>query len=187
MSLLRVPVMQADHVPGRPEAPVNMVEYGDYECPFCGLAHPIIKRVQKHFGRQPRFAYRHFPLAQVHPHAQDAAETAFAGAQGCFWEMHDGLFENQASLGVALFFALAATLDLPEEELRTALDTEAYAAKVRSDFTGGVRSGASGTPTFLINGHPQDGSFDFGELVGAADAFPKSQRLSLVAVERGVR
>src|SRR5689334_5060695 len=117
MSLLRVPVMQADHVPGRPEAPVNMVEHGDYECPFCGLAHPIIKRVQKHFGRQPRFAYRHFPLAQVYPHAQDAAETAFAGAQGCFWEMHDGLFENQASLGVALFFALAATLDLPEEEL----------------------------------------------------------------------
>jgi protein-disulfide isomerase len=171
MSVLRIPVTQADHVQGPPNAPVTMVEYGDYECAFCGLAHPIVKRLKRHFGKQLRFVYRHFPLVQVHPHAQSAAETAeFAGARECFWEMHDGLFENQASLGVGLFFALAAALHLPGEELRRALDTEAYAPKVRNDFIGGVRSGVNGTPTFFVDGRRHDGSFDFEGLVSAVDA-----------------
>lgn len=171
MSVLRVPVTQADHIQGFPGAPVTMVEYGDYECAFCGLAHPIVKSVQKRFAKQLRFAFRHFPLAQVHPYAQSAAETAeFAGAHGHFWQMHDGLYENQASLGVPLFFALAAALDLPGEALRTALETGSYASKVRNDFVGGVRSGVNGTPTFFIGGRRHDGSFDFAELVSAIDA-----------------
>ena len=131
----------------------------------------FLKSVQKRFAKQLRFAFRHFPLAQIHPYAQSAAETAeFAGAHGRFWQMHDGLFENQASLGVPLFFALAAALDLPGEGLRTALEKGSYASKVRNDFIGGVRSGVNGTPTFFIGGRRHDGSFDFAELVSAIDA-----------------
>ena len=171
MSQLRVPVTPADHIQGSPNAPVTMVEYGDYECPFCGLAHPIVKRVQKHFGKQLRFVFRHFPLTQAHPHAQSAAETAeFAGAHGRFWQMHDGLFENQPSLGVPLYFALAATLDLPEEELRTALETGLYVPKIRNDFVGGVRSGVNGTPAFFIDGRRHDAPCEFTYLVAAIDA-----------------
>ena len=107
MSLLRVAVTRADHIQGSLTAPVIMVEYGDYECPFCGLAHPIVKRVKKHFDKELGLVFRHFPLAIAHPHAQGAAETAeFAGAHGLFWQMHDGLFENQANLGLPLYFAL---------------------------------------------------------------------------------
>lgn len=184
---VRVPVTLTDHIQGSPRAPVTMVEYGDYECPFCGLAHPIVKRVQKHFGKQLRFAFRHFPLAQVHPHAQSAAETAeFAGAHGRFWQMHDGLYENQDSLGVPLFVALAAALDLSELGLRTALENGTYAPKVRSDFIGGVRSGVNGTPTFFIDGGRHDGSLDFADLITAIKAAPAGQSVSLIAVERGL-
>lgn len=107
MSLLRVAVTPDDHIQGSITSPVIMVEYGDYECPFCGLAHPIVKRLQKRFGNELSLVFRHFPLATAHPHAQSAAETAeFAGAHELFWEMHDGLFENQARLGLPLYLSL---------------------------------------------------------------------------------
>ena len=111
MSRLRVPVTQHDHVRGPANAPVTLVEYGDYECPHCGLAHPIVNAVREHFARQLRFVFRHFPLIQVHPNAETAAESAeFAGAHGRFWEMHDGIYENQDRLGLPLLFALARKL-----------------------------------------------------------------------------
>jgi protein-disulfide isomerase len=148
-----------------------MVEYGDYECPYCALAHPIVKNVQKYFDEQLRFAFRHFPLAQVHPNAQSAAETSeFAGAHELFWAMHDGLYANQANLGAPLYFELTAALGLQKDELRTALEMGTYAPKVRNDFMGGVRSGVNGTPTFFIDGHRHNGSFEFEELVSAVDA-----------------
>lgn len=171
MSVLRQPVTSADHIKGSPNAPVTIVEYGDYECPFCGLAHPIVKQVQKHFGKELRFVFRHFPLTQVHPHAQSAAETAeFAGAHRQFWRMHDGLFQNQGNLGVPLYFALAAALDLPEDELRVALEMGVFAPKVKNDFIGGVRSGVNGTPCFFIDGRRHNGSYDFEELATGVDA-----------------
>jgi protein-disulfide isomerase len=170
MSVLRVPVTPADHIQGSEHAPVALVEYGDYECGFCGLAYPIVKRVQKHFGRNLMFVFRNFPLTQVHPHAQSAAETAeFAGAHGRFWEMHDGLYENQDRLGIPLLFALTEALGLSELELRDALENGTYAPKVRADFLGGVRSGVNGTPTFFIAGHRHEGSFEFEDLVAAID------------------
>src|SRR5580658_9044577 len=111
--MLKVPVSASDHIQGDKNAPVILVEYGDYECPHCGAAYPIVKRVQKHFGKRLRFVFRNFPLSEMHPNAEAAAETAeFAAANGRFWEMHDLLFENQERLGRPLFTQLAKELEL---------------------------------------------------------------------------
>jgi protein-disulfide isomerase len=170
MSILRTPVTPHDHISGPPEAPVTLVEYGDYECPHCGLAHPIVQLLQERFRKQLRFVFRHFPLSQVHPNAEPAAETAeFAGAHDRFWQMHDGLFENQERLGPPLFFALADALELPTSELQVALSSGTYAPRVREHFLGGIRSGVNGTPTFFINGRRHDGSYAFDDLASAIE------------------
>ena len=167
---LRVPVGARDHVQGGEDAPCTLVEYGDYECPHCGHAHPIVKRVQKHFGKKLRFVFRNFPLAEMHPHAESAAESAeFAGAQGKFWEMHDALFENQEQLGGALYLKLAQQLGLSPQDLRAAVEKREYLPRVKEDFTGGVRSGVNGTPTFFINGKRHDASFEYEDLVAAIE------------------
>ena len=171
MATLRVPVGPADHAVGEQHAPVTLVEYGDYECPHCGHAHPIVKAVRKHFGKQLLFVYRHFPLTQIHPLAEPAAETAeFAGAQGKFWEMHDAIFENQPSLSLPLLAELAEALGLSAKEAGSSLKSHAFAEKVRNDFLGGVRSGVNGTPTFFINGQRYQGMYEFEDLVEAIDA-----------------
>ena len=168
MATLKVPVVPEDHAQGPEDAEVTLVEYGDYECPHCGRAYPIIKQVQQHFGERLRFVFRDFPLGEMHPHAIAAAEVAeFAGAHGKFWEMHDLLFENQARLGDSLFVELALQLKLSTTALRKALGEHTFEARVRADFNGGVRSGVNGTPTFFINGHRHDASFDFDTLVSA--------------------
>jgi protein-disulfide isomerase len=168
---LRVPVSDQDHIQGSNEAKCTLVEYGDYECPHCGHAHPIVKRVQKHFGKKLRFVFRNFPLAEMHPHAESAAETAeYAGTQGKFWEMYDGLFENQEQLGGALYLKLAQQFGLPPQDLRAAVEKREFLARVKSDFTGGVKSGVNGTPTFFINGQRHDGSSEYEDLIEAIDA-----------------
>jgi protein-disulfide isomerase len=168
---LRVPVTEEDHIQGKDDAKCTLVEYGDYECPHCGHAYPIVKRVQKHFGNKLRFVFRNFPLAEMHPHAESAAETAeFAGAQGKFWEMHDSLFENQEQLGGALYLKLAQKLKLSTAALKTAVEGREYLQRVKDDFTGGVRSGVNGTPTFFINGKRHDASFEYEDLVAAIEA-----------------
>jgi len=161
MTKLKTPVTPRDHSQGPQDAPLTLLEYGDFECPHCGRAHPIVKAIQQRFGDQLRFVYRHFPLAQIHPHAESAAETAeFAGAHKKFWEMHDLLFENQDQLGLPLYVELAGRLGLPVERLIEALETGEFTAKVQSDFSSGVRSGVNGTPTFFINGIRYDGPVD---------------------------
>ena len=126
--------------------------------------------MREHFARQLRFVFRHFPLIQVHPNAETAAESAeFADARGRFWEMHDGIYENQDRLGLPLLFALARKLGLSELELQSALASGEYEPKVRADFLGGVRSGVNGTPSFFINGERHDGSYAFDELVAAIE------------------
>jgi protein-disulfide isomerase len=168
MATLKVPITAEDHSQGPESAEVTLVEYGDYECSHCGRAYPIVQQVQEHFGKRLRLVFRNFPLSEMHPHAQAAAEAAeFAGAQGRFWEMHDRLFENQARLGEALFSDLVEKLDLSAAALRQALQRGTFAARVRGDFKGGVRSGVNGTPTFFLNGLRHNGSFDFETLVSA--------------------
>jgi protein-disulfide isomerase len=168
MATLKVPITVEDHAQGPESADVTLVEYGDYECPYCGQAYPIVPQVQKQFGKRLRFVFRNFPLSEMHSHAEAAAEVAeFAGTQGKFWEMHDKLYENQDRLGEVLYLDLAAKLKLSTAALGQALEQRTFEARVRADFKGGVRSGVNGTPTFFINGHRHDGSFDFATLVSA--------------------
>jgi len=161
-------VQQNGNVLGDPNAPVTLVEYGDYQCPSCGLAYPVVEHLRQHFGGNLRFVFRHFPLATVHPLAEPAAETAeFTALHDKFWSMHDGLFLNQRQLGMPLLFALTGALDLPQAELRDALTSGACAGKVRDDFRGGVRSGVNGTPTFFVNRLRYDAPWDFPNLARA--------------------
>ncbi len=170
MAELKVPVTRNDHIAGGEHAPVTLLEYGDYQCPYCGAAHPVLKAVRKHFGDRLRFAYRHFPLQEIHSLAEPAAETAeFAGEKRRFWDMHDGIYDNQENLGLPLFVELADDLGLPVDELTAALETGRFAPKVREHFLGGVRSGVNGTPTLFINEQRYDGVVSFDPLVGSID------------------
>ena len=169
MSNLQVPVTSTDHTQGDLNAPIGLVEYGDYECPYCGAAFPIVKDVQRHFGKRLCFVFRNFPLTQIHPEAENAAELAeFAGSYGSFWEMHDGLYLNQARLGPPLYLELAQALRLPGDALAEALEHHAFRARVRDDFRGGLKSGVNGTPTFFINGRRHDAGPE--DLIGAIEA-----------------
>jgi protein-disulfide isomerase len=171
MATLRAPVTSTDHIRGWQRAPVTLIEYGDYECPYCAAAHPIVNRVRQHFGKKLRFVFRHFPLTAMHPHAEGAAESAeFAGVNGAFWGMHDCLCENQNRMDSALFLALAEGLGLSAIALQHALVTRTFSPKVRDDFLGGVRSGVNGTPCFFVNDKHHDGSLTKEDLVEAIEA-----------------
>ena len=168
---LTTKVSDRDHAEGAADAPVTLVEYGDYECPHCGRAYPIVKEIQERLGNQLRFVFRNFPLAELHPHAQHAAEAAeAAAAQGHFWEMHDALFEHQRALDDAHLVQYARAVGLDERRFTDALTSHEFTARVRRDFIGGVRSGVNGTPTFFINGVRYDDSWDVATLVSAVRA-----------------
>jgi protein-disulfide isomerase len=157
---LTPPVSERDHVAGPDDAPVTLVEYGDYECPYCGMAYPIVKRAQQELGSQLRLVFRNFPLAEAHPHARLAAQAAeAAGAQGKFWEMHDMLFEHQDALEAEDLVSYAKSLELDAARFARELVAGTYAKKVSDDFRSGVRSGVNGTPTFFVNGNRYDGSW----------------------------
>lgn len=158
-SKLIPPVGKRDHATGPPDAPLTLVEYGDYQCPHCGAAYPIVEEIIDRLGDRLRFAYRHFPLSQIHPYAEPAAEAAeAAGAQGRFWEMHDLLFRNQQTLEDDRHFLLfAEQLGLDVERFSSELLQHAHHGRVREDFLSGVKSGVNGTPTFFINGVRYDG------------------------------
>lgn len=152
MSRLVVPVGPTDHVLGPEKASVTLVEYGDYECPFCARAHGVLAQVLEHVREEARFAYRHFPLSQMHPHAQRAAQAAeAAAAQGRFWEMHHTLYEHQDALDLEDLLEYAEALDLDVVRFAAELREEVHLPHVRADFRSGVRSGVNGTPTFFIN------------------------------------
>jgi protein-disulfide isomerase len=147
---------------------VTLVEYGDYECPYCGAAYPIIKEVQARMGDRLRFVFRNFPISTSHPHAEQAAEAAEAAAsQGPFWEMHDLLYENQKRLRDEDLRGYAEQLGLDVERFAKELAEHVHAARVHEDFMSGVRSGVNGTPTFYINGSRYDDSYDVETLLAA--------------------
>jgi protein-disulfide isomerase len=165
---LAVPVTERDHVLGPNLAPVTLVEYGDYECPYCAAAHPMVQHLRDRVGTMVRFVYRHFPLTRVHPHAQRAAEAAeAAGAQRRFWQMHHTLFENQAALTDEDLVLYAAGLGLDVNRFQRELLAGVHIPRIREDFLGGVRSGVNGTPTFFINGRRHDGGHDLASLQAA--------------------
>ncbi|MFL5732898.1 MAG: DsbA family protein [Chloroflexia bacterium] len=165
---LTPPVGPRDHRQGPDDAPVTLVEYGDFECPYCGRAHPIIKEVQRALGDRLQFVFRNFPIATKHPHAQHAAEAAeAAGAQGKFWEMHDILYENQQALDDDSLVEYAGSIGLDVELFVHEMSTHRYTQRVREDFRSGINSGVNGTPTFFINGLRYDRSWDLRSLTEA--------------------
>jgi protein-disulfide isomerase len=168
MKALTVPDPARDHLKGPPDAPIQLLEYGDYECPFCGQIQPIVREIQRRLGDSLCFGFRHFPLANMHPHAEHAAEAAeAAGAQGNFWDMHEILFDNQDSLEDADLAEYAASLRLDADRLIGEVIAGAYAPKIREDFKLGMRGGVNGTPTFFINGERYDGARGFEPLLAA--------------------
>ena len=171
LAQLTLPVGERDHAQGPADAAVTLVEYGDYECPHCGRAYPIVKEVQRRLGSTLRFVFRNFPLNESHPHAQHAAEAAEgAAAQDRFWEMHDSLFEHQRALDDRHLVEYAQALGLDAAVFEHDLRAHTYKARVRQDFVSGVRSGVNGTPTFFINGLRFDDSWDPDTLTEALRA-----------------
>jgi protein-disulfide isomerase len=165
-----MPVAQdRDHVRGSANAPVTLVQYGDYECPYSGAAFPIIKDIQSRMNDGLRFVFRNFPI-DSHPHAQRAAEAAEAAdSQDKFWEMHDLLYENQRRLRDEDLRGYAENLGLDVELIAKELDEHLHATRVHDDFLSGVRSGVNGTPTFYINGVKHDGAYDMETLLPALE------------------
>lgn len=158
---LVVPVSDEDHVIGSPSARVTLLEYGDFECPNCGHAYPIVEAIRQRLGDELRFVFRNFPLQESHPHAERAAESAeAASAQGHFWEMHHQLYEHQNALDDEALHRYAAVIHLDLAKFDAELASGAYAPRVHRDFMSGLRSGVNGTPTFFINGVRFDGPWD---------------------------
>ena len=167
---LALPVGPRDHAAGPENAPITLVEYGDFQCPHCRRAHPIVKEVQERLRKKLRFVYRHFPLTRIHPDAEHAAEASEAAdKQGAFWKMHDILFERQFALDDDSIVSYAQELGLDGDRIRGDLDAGTYTPRVRDDFMSGVKSGVNGTPTFFINGDRYDGSWDLEPLIAALD------------------
>ena len=175
---LSIPVSVKDHVEGPATAKVTLVEYGDYQCPYCRSAYAIVKQIQKEMGNELRFVFRNFPLAQAHAHATHAAIAAeVAGAKGekDFWTMHDTLYENQRALDDDDLEGYAAPCGVTSDELEAAYAGGAAADRVRADFRGGVRSGVNGTPSFFVNGERYDGDWtDVQSFVAALRTAAKS-------------
>jgi protein-disulfide isomerase len=165
---LTLPVSTGDHIQGPAEAAVTLVEYGDYECPYCGAAYPLVKSIVKRLAAKLRFVFRNMPLNEMHPNAELAAEAAeCAAAQGKFWEMHDALYEHQSELGADLLRTLARQLRLDVPQFDSDLVSRKFREHVKRDFMSGVRSGVAGTPTFFINGERYDGALDERSLTAA--------------------
>ncbi|MEA2735018.1 MAG: hypothetical protein QOE14_1469 [Humisphaera sp.] len=174
---LKTPVDERrDHIRGPRDAAVTLVEYGDFECPHCGRAHFILQDLEAMMGDRYRLVFRNFPLSQIHPYAERAAEAAeAAGAQGLFWEMHDTLFEHQDALEDEDLVAYADEIgcDLPRFQMD--LLQGRFRERVREDFLGGVRSGVNGTPTFFINGRRHDAPWDLDALAEAIEMAAMTQ------------
>lgn len=159
-----------DHIQGSAGAPVTLVQFGDYECPYCGAAYPIIKEVQARMGEHLRFVFRNFPISTSHPHAEHAAEAAEAAdAQGRFWEMHDLLYERQRHLTDPDLHGYAEELGLDVERFDKEMTEHVHEPRIHEDFMNGVRSGVNGTPTFYINGVRHDDSYEPEVLLAALE------------------
>jgi protein-disulfide isomerase len=165
---LVAPLTERDHIQGPQNAPITLVEYADYECPYCGEADAIIKEIQERLGDQLCFAFRNFPLTTMHPHAEHAAEAAeAAGGQNRFWEMHDLLFENQDALDDEALLEYAAEAGLDISHWISDMEAGNYLVRIQEDLKSGTRSGVEGTPTFFINGSRYEGGYDLDSLLEA--------------------
>ena len=165
MSTLRNPISADDHLLGNPRAAIQLVEYGDYQCPYCGEAYPVVKELARRHGDRLAIVFRHFPLTEAHPEAFNAALVAeFAGSLGQYWVAHDALYENQGQLGEAFYAELMRSLGLDVAGLQRAFDSGEFNERIQADIDGGLRSGVNGTPGLFINGQAYYVRQSFAEL-----------------------
>ncbi|WP_286857794.1 MULTISPECIES: DsbA family protein [Sphingobacterium] len=161
---LKIPVSTTDHAQGNLNADLVIVEYGDYQCPYCGAAYPVLKKLLKYFSAEVKFVFRNFPLSEMHEYALSAAIAAEAASlQDKFWEMHDAIYENQENLDDLYLFKLAEKIGLNMEKFKSDIQKDELVKRIDVDFQGGVMSGVNGTPSFYVNGKKFDG--------GAEDLF----------------
>ncbi len=173
---LAVPVSEKDHSRGPVDAPVTLLEYGDFECPDCLNAYPIVKGIRDRLGNEVRFVFRHFPQSSVHPHASAAAAaTEAADSQGRFWDMHDALFRHQKELATLDLTHLALRIGLEVYRFQRDSESPHHAKKVRDDFAGGVASGVRGTPTFFMNGRRYEGKVELEAMIAAIEAAARGE------------
>ncbi len=164
--MLKPPVNEHDHTSGSNSAPVTLVEYGDYQCPHCGHAYPLIKQIQEKLGDDLRFVFRNFPLSEMHPQALMAAiATEAAAKQHAYWPMHDIIFENQQKLSGDNLLKFAATLHLDTKAFARDMEDKVQQQKVEDDFESGIMSGVNGTPTFFVNGSRYNGGLENDEFL----------------------
>jgi protein-disulfide isomerase len=170
MAKLKPPVNSEDHIEGSFQAPVIFTEYGDFQCPYCGAAYPVIKQIQKKFGDQLGFVFRHFPLTEAHPYAQIAAVASEAAdLQGKFWPMHDLIYENQTRLSPKALLTMAESLKMDLKKFQKDIEDAALVEKVETSFESGIDSGVNGTPSFYINGVKYEGYYDLAPLSHAIE------------------
>jgi protein-disulfide isomerase len=163
---LRIPVSEKDHIHGSMNAPIELLQYGDYQCPFCWKAYPIVKDLQRQLGERLRFVFRNFPLTKVHPHAKIAAMASEAAdQQGKYWKMHDLLYENHKRLNYDSLLEYAAKLELDIPRFEKDMQNKELEEKIESEFYHGLRSGVNATPTFFINGEKYLDSWDNNNLL----------------------
>jgi protein-disulfide isomerase len=168
---LTPPLSAEDHVDGPTGAELELVMYGDFQCPYCTAAYPIVKRVRDQLAGRLLFAFRHFPLRDVHPDAQRSAEASeAAAAQGAFWEMHDRLYEARGALSHGDLIGYAAELGIDADRVADELGSSAHAPRVQRDLDSGLASGVTGTPGFFVAGRLHAGSFDAASLIAALEA-----------------
>jgi protein-disulfide isomerase len=168
--VLTPPLGPDDHADGPHDAPLELVMYGDFQCPFCTAAQPILRRVRDRLQGRLRFAFRQFPLRRLHPDAERAAQASeAAAAQGAFWAMHDALYGLRGQLGIEDIVAAAARIGLDAERIRADVEAGTYAAEVQADVESGAASGVTGTPTFFTGGVRHTGAFDAQSLIAAVE------------------
>jgi protein-disulfide isomerase len=171
MTELTPPLSAEDHVDGPDRAELELVMYGDFQCPYCTAAYPIIRRVRDQLGPRLLFAFRHFPLRDIHPDAERAAEVSeAASAQGAFWQMHDRMYESRGALGREDLIGYADELGLDADRVAEELDSGAHRSRVQRDLDSGLASGVTGTPGFFVGGRLHHGSFDASSLIAALEA-----------------
>jgi protein-disulfide isomerase len=168
--LLTPPLEDLDHVRGEPGAPLRLVMFGDFQCPFCLGAQKSLRRVRERLGERLLFAFRHLPIPEKHPLAMEAAEASeAAAAQGSFWEYHDALYANQPKLSRETLMTVASDLGLDAGRLAADLDSGAQRERIDRDVASAEASGATGTPTFFVNGERFYGAYDASSLVEALE------------------
>jgi formate-nitrite transporter family protein len=170
MAELTPPLSAEDHVDGPERAELELVMFGDFQCPYCTAAYPILRRIRDQMAGRLLFAFRHFPLREIHPDAERAAQAAeTAAAQGAFWQMHDRMYESGGALSREDLVGYAGELGLDADRFTSELDSGEHAARVQRDVDSGMASGVMGTPSFFVGGRLYGGSFDAQSLTAALE------------------